>query len=74
MKALILIELDDAHLLKEANTIYDRLKGYKCELKNLPERKTPNGSDLFNDYVWGWNACLEEITGDKECYSKRKQR
>lgn len=32
-----------------------------CPLKTMPQKKTPYGSDLFNDYVNGWNDCLEEI-------------
>lgn len=64
MKAIIVIEIDEKHLLKEANNLYNRLNGYKCELKEMPKRKTPNGSDIFNDYVRGYNDCIEEIEND----------
>lgn len=66
MKAIILIELDEEHLIKQTNDLYDRLKGYKCELRPLPEKNTwdvtPNG--YATEFAEGWNACLEEITGE----------
>lgn len=65
MKALILIELDDEHLLKETNTLFDLLKGFKCELRDIPELKKPSGSDIYNDYVRGFNDCLREIKGEE---------
>ena len=37
-----------------------------CPLRPLPKKKTPSGSDLFNDYVNGWNDCVDEITGETE--------
>lgn len=79
MKAIILIELDDKHLIKETNDLYDRLKDYKCELKPLPEKF--NEADGDDDYIYtndltmaayqngiinGRNACINEITGEKE--------
>ena len=39
MKAIIVIEIDEKHLLKEMNELYDRLHGYKCELISMPEKK-----------------------------------
>lgn len=64
-KAIIVIEIDENHLVKETNELYDRLKGYKCSLKWLPEKKIPNGSDIFNDHVRGYNECIDEITGER---------
>ena len=63
MKAIIVIEIDENHLLKEMNELYDRLHGYKCELKPMPDRKDegyPN-DDYTIGKADGWNACLEEI-------------
>ena len=67
MKALIVIELPEDHFLKTMNDLYDRLKGYKCELKPMPNKKEENDDGTHfswhsNDW-WsaGWNACLEEI-------------
>lgn len=39
---------------------------YWCfnSLKPLPELKYPDGSDIYNDYVWGYNDCLKDITGE----------
>lgn len=34
-----------------------------CPLKPLPQKKLPNGSDIFNDYVRGYNDCIDEILG-----------
>ena len=69
MKAIIVIEIDEKHLLKEMNELYDRLNGYKCELISMPEKfvdkngGADNGRYYTNDigYAQGWNACLEEI-------------
>ena len=36
-----------------------------CPIKPMPKLKIPNGSDIFNDYVRGWNDCLKEIDDDK---------
>lgn len=44
----------------------DRTKPTWCQLKPLPQKKTPSGSDIFNDYVRGYNACIDEILGEKE--------
>lgn len=35
-----------------------------CPLKALPEKKVPYGSDIFNDYINGWNDCVDEILGE----------
>lgn len=37
-----------------------------CPLKPMPKKKTPNGSDIFNDYVRGWNECVDELVGETE--------
>ena len=73
MKAIILIELDEKHLPKQANDLYDRLKGYKCELMPLPEKRILPKEEIANtnygEEPWfsdGWNACLKEITGETE--------
>lgn len=59
MKAIILIELDEKHLVLQANDLYDRLQGYDTVLKPLPERRTEYPHDEYSE---GWNACLDEIT------------
>lgn len=75
MKAIIVIEIDENHLLKEMNELYDRLNGYKCDLKPMPEKL--QFQEPFNDdytvswasrlgFVDGWNACLDEIIGETE--------
>ena len=72
MKAIIVIEIDEKHLLKEMNELYDRLHGYKCELISMPEKKEikehRTGGYIDNEdelaEARGWNACLKEIVGD----------
>ena len=61
MKALIVIDIDESHLLKESNDLFERLQGYECELKPMPEKKEEAcrmEESLMNA---GWNACIEEI-------------
>lgn len=68
MKAIILIELDEKHLVLQANDLYDRLQGYDTVLKPLPEYKRDTivvggrVGDLLKAYQDGWNECLDEIT------------
>lgn len=65
MKALIVIEIPEDHLAVTLNDLYERLKGYKCELKPIPQKRDysneladTKGNDM---YMEGWNACLEEL-------------
>ena len=75
MKALIVIDIDENHLLKETNEIYDRLKGYKCELRPMPQKnEIKNEEEFMNVCGWmyevqtgmdvGWNDCIDEILGE----------
>lgn len=72
MKAILVIDLPEDHLIKATNDLYDLLHAYDCELKPLPLRKMHedviyvNGKpymkmNVFNEFERGWNACLEEI-------------
>jgi len=63
MKAIIVIEIDENHLLKEMNELYDRLNGYKCELIPMPERKNEEIviSEVDEAYQDGWNDCLNAL-------------
>ena len=71
MKTLIVIDLPEDHLIKATNDLYDRLKGYQCELKPMPRKKSVyQEAGLMTDVVnltnIGWNACIEEILGETE--------
>lgn len=73
MKIIILAEIDENHLVKETNELYEKLKGYDCVLKPLPQKRIlPEDQTMGTNYgvdPWfsdGWNACLEEITGGFE--------
>lgn len=68
MKAILLVEIDDDHKLKDINDLYDRMKGRWCELKPMPKRKLHEYEQVDDEYgyVEGWNACLDEITGRTE--------
>ena len=62
MKVLLVVDIDENHLLLESNDLYDRMKGRKCELKPIP---TEFGIDIEDDYAEGWNACIKEILNDR---------
>lgn len=39
----------------------------RCPLRPLPQKKPKDNSNELNlGYELGWNACLEEITGETE--------
>lgn len=58
-------ELDDS--IYSYNLAYMRALEFVIELlKKIPDKKVPNGSDIYNDYVRGWNACIDEIMGEIE--------
>lgn len=63
MKALIVIEIPDDSRFMAVNNLYDKLCGYKCKLKPIPE-KDPD-CRYFDEcevaYKEGWNDCIEEI-------------
>lgn len=73
MIALIRIELDEKHLAKETNEIYDRLQGYNSVLMPLPEKmneteymqKVSSDGDWYEQVI-GWNKCVDEIAGENE--------
>lgn len=48
------------------NDLYGIKRQNWCPLKLLPEKDTKNHfPDEFEDgYAIGWNACIDEITGD----------
>lgn len=55
----------------EENTVFmDGVSGVPewCPLKPMPNKRVPDGSEtdqIYGCYV-GWNACIEEITGETE--------
>jgi len=62
MKALIVIDIPDDHLGVTLNDLYERLKGYKCDLKPMPEKMRTDEDDIEEDsYCQGWNECIEVI-------------
>ena len=66
MKALIVIEIPEDHLAVTLNDLYERLKGYKCELNPMPSYKAVDLNDTRDVVMFchGWNTCLEEITDE----------
>ena len=63
MKAILVIDVPNEHLWKTLNDIFERMKGYKCSIKPMPDRKDegyPN-DDYTIGKADGWNACIEEI-------------
>lgn len=59
MKALIVIDIDENHLARESNELYERLKGRKCKLMRVPGKIDDEDGDLIISA--GWNACIDEI-------------
>lgn len=60
---------ENAYLVNKDESKWKYTKPIKIEgvpLRPLPHKKTPKGSDLFNDYVNGWNDCIDAITGETE--------
>ena len=69
MKAILVIDMPEA--CADGCPVMCRARGINhrptwCPLKPMPKKKTPNGSDIFNDYVRGWNECVDEILGETE--------
>jgi len=60
---------ENAYLVNKDENAWKYTKPIRFEgvsLRPLPQKKTPQGSDLFNDYVNGWNDCIDAITGETE--------
>ena len=67
MKAILVIDVPNEHLWKTLNDIFERMKGYKCLFKQMPQKYCTDGDDIEEDSYWqGWNDCLEAITGETE--------
>ena len=52
----VIITKDNEEIWKDMIDV-DYLKDHMKTLK----KKVPHGSDLFNDYVNGWNDCVDEV-------------
>ena len=81
MKAILIIDMPKScdccrfcTVNMEHSVICDLTKKYlgmadvipdECPLRPIPRKKTPMGSDIFNDYVRGYNDCLDDL-GEKE--------
>lgn len=73
MKAILVIDVPNENLWRTSNDIYERMKGYKCSFKPMPEKKVAkivgfNTTDYVENKLFadGWNDCLDEITGETE--------
>ena len=82
MKAILVIDIDDSlvdgeerfavdgYLMQESDCVgcYEAVGRINAVLKPMPEKNTwditKNGH--VTEYAEGWNACLEEITGETE--------
>ena len=62
MKALLVVDVDEKHLLLESNDLYDRMKGRRCTLAPMPQKQKHHDEiDYDYGFIDGWNACLEEL-------------
>ena len=71
MKAVLVIEMSEDYmgsnievkLYGKTQTVHER---YVNKLRPLPQKKPKDNSNELNlGYELGWNACLDEITGNK---------
>lgn len=66
MKAILVIDVPEDDIGKEASVMYlgndSWLRSIEfIPIKPMPKKKMPYGSDIFNDYVRGWNEYAEEL-------------
>ena len=55
------------------NTKADNGRPSWCPLKPMPQKYYKYGDDIEEDSYWsGWNECVDEITGDTECTTQKK--
>lgn len=77
MKAILVIDVDEKSIGREVNYIRVQGNGYSyivkavgedVRLKPLPQKRTqPKYEDSISlGFRNGWNACLQEITGETE--------
>ena len=67
----IMSELDDSELCRMIDVSYPQDKPDWCPLKPMPEKmqvcgKYPQPDGIVPSYKIGYNACIDEILGDKE--------
>lgn len=63
MKAILVIDIPDDSLWKQANDIFDRMSGYKCSLKPMPKELVYEGYDSPNKQIA--EAILQSEWGKK---------
>lgn len=72
MKAILVIDTDaehieDLHISMIWNDVYPVDLGKDVYFKPMPKKQPKDNSNEVNlGFELGWNACLEEITGEKE--------
>jgi len=64
MIALIRIQIDDNHLTKQLNDLFDRLQDYDNKIMAMPEKLPPNELGNMSLYKSGWNDCIDYILGE----------
>lgn len=70
-----LFEDGEAYCVYESESIQENFdnesKPEWCPLRALPEKKSiENKSDIGVAVFGGWNACIDEITGETNCCKK----
>ncbi len=82
MKALIEIEIDGKHLHSESMQLYDRLKGYKCELKTMTDvipidfinTVIEEYTHMIEHYLYDDDEDLKEYLCYRNCLNNLKRR
>ena len=67
MKAVLVIDIPNENLWRTSNDIYERMKGYKCSLKPLPDRqKVKAGAGGYTrGFTAGFNKFRYLIAGEE---------
>lgn len=74
-KAILVIEIPNEHLWITLNDIFERMKGYKCSFKQMPQfmdeavpyQVSETEVNCYQDpYATGFNDAIRLITGETE--------
>ena len=64
MKAILVVEIDDNHLVQDTNDLYERMKGRKCELRPVPSEYCTSGHNPEEMWFHGYNRAIRDIVGE----------
>ena len=65
MKAILVVEVDENHLLKETNDLFERMKGRWCEFRPVPSEYALSPSKKDDFWFMGYNRAIRDIVGEE---------